>query len=165
MDINTLEKILIENCKPPARIAVLGSGNYLRADDFLGVTIIQNLKEQLKNDSILLLEAETAANEFFPTILEWKPTHLIIIDAADFKAEPGTFNLIKREKMVTYTLTSHKRALTLLIDLTKHYFPDLKFIIIGIQPETIDFKIGLSHSIKETVQKLTKLLISVLSCL
>ncbi len=163
MDLGNLKELLSTICKKPARIAVLGVGNYLRADDFLGVALIQHLKERIQQESVLLLEAEIAPSDFFPTILEWNPTHLIIIDATDFKKPPGTLNLIERTQIANFVLSSHKQALTLLIDLLSHYLPDLKIIIIGIQPESIAFEIGLSRSVEEAIQKLTDLLVSVLS--
>ncbi len=163
LDFTNFERLLSNICKPPARIAVMGIGNYLRADDFLGVTIIQKLKEKIKSDSVLLLEAEIAPTDFFHTIQEWNPTHLIIIDASELKAEPGTLKLIKREQMATFTLSSHKKALTLLMDLLSVYVPNLEIIIVGIQPETIDYKIGLSQPIQKTVDKLSEMLVSFLS--
>ena len=163
MELTELEQFLSNICKPTARIAVLGIGNYLQGDDFLGVAIIQNLKEHIQKDSILLLEGEIAPIDFFPRVQEWDPTHLIIIDAAEFQAKPGTFNLIDHEQMARFTLTSHKRALTLFIDLLTVYLPDLEIIILGVQPELIDFKEGLSQSIKQVVQVLSNLLVSVLS--
>ena len=163
MDLNSLEEALTDFCQPPVRIAVLGIGHYLRTDDFVGVAIIHELQKEIQKDSVLLLEGEIAPIDFFPKIQEWNPTHLLIIDAAQFNAKPGTFNLILREQMATFTLSSHKRALTLLIDLLSIYLPDLKTMIIGIQPETLEFEIGLSQTIKETVQKLSALLICVLA--
>ncbi|NVM53665.1 MAG: hydrogenase maturation protease [Candidatus Helarchaeota archaeon] len=165
MNLLELEKVLLNNFKAPARVVVLGIGNALRSDDFVGVAIVQKLRERIQKEAILFIEAEIAPSEFFPEIQEWNPTHLLILDAADLKAKPGTFNVIAREQMATFTLSSHKRALTLLIDLLSHYLPNLKITILGIQPASTEFNIDLniSQPIQEAIQKLTELLTSVFS--
>lgn len=155
MELTIVEKFLTEICTPPARVAVLGTGHYLRSDDFLGVKLIQNLQEKVNNESVLLIEAETAPNTFVPLILDWKPTHLLIVDAAALGLKPGAIQIIKREQMATFTHSSHARALTLLIDLVAHYLPKMEIHIIGVQPVTIDFEIGLSPIIEEVVERLT----------
>ncbi len=142
---------------------MMGIGSYLRADDFLGIKIVQNLKESIQNESVLLLEVETAPNDYFHMIEEWKPTHVIIVDAAEFKAKPGTIDLIKREDMADYAISSHKRGLTLFLDFLAFSFPDLEVTIIGVQPESIDYHIGISPSIQEVVSKLSGLLSTALS--
>jgi len=165
VELADLKEILTQICAPSARIAVMGIGNRLRADDFLGIKVIQNLKAKVQNDSVLLLEVETTPNDYFHVIESWNPTHLIILDAADFKAEVGSLRLIKREQMADYAISSHRRSLTLFLDFLAFSFPDLPVTIIGIQPESVDYQIGISEPVQEIIRKISDVLANTLACL
>ena len=165
LELTKLEEILSTFLRKPARVAVVGVGNSLRSDDFVGVAVVQKLKQKVQKDAVLFIEADTAPTSFFHEIQEWNPSHLLIIDAADFGADPGAVNLIKREQITTFTLTSHKRSFTLLIDLIAHYLPDLKIEILVIQPLSVEFnaEINISPNIQDVLEKLVNILELILS--
>jgi len=65
---------------------VLGIGNPLRGDDAVGLRIIQNLMGKVPDD-VLLLECEMVPENYLSKIEQFKPTHVLMVDAAQLNEE------------------------------------------------------------------------------
>ena len=76
-----IETELREWFRGAERIVVAGIGNPIRMDDFAGVKIVQDLKGQV-SDKVMLIECETVPESFIQQIIDFKPTHILLIDAA-----------------------------------------------------------------------------------
>ena len=63
------------------RVVIAGIGNQIRMDDFVGVKIAQDLRGKI-SDNILLIECETVPESFVQQIIDFNPTHVLLIDAA-----------------------------------------------------------------------------------
>lgn len=162
-----IEKILIEKINSNSRVAIIGIGNEFRYDDIAGLQLVRNLKKKLKNlepkIEFLLVEGETAPHLFFNEIYDWNPTHLIMLDAADLKKDPGTIEIIQKEELPYVSISSHSGSKQLLLDFLNASILNLEIIIIGIQAENIIFEKGISETVKMAVNKLTESFIKLLS--
>lgn len=76
------------------RVVVAGVGSSLRKDDFVGVEIVRNLRDKVSK-SVRLIECETVPESFIKPISEFKPTHVLIIDASLLNLKPGSSKLIE----------------------------------------------------------------------
>ena len=76
-----LEKDLKNWLVNAKKIVIVGIGNPIRKDDYVGLKIVENLKGKL-SEKVLLLEAETVPENYLLDIEEFSPTHVILIDAA-----------------------------------------------------------------------------------
>ena len=77
----------LSDCK---KLIVLGVGNELKSDDGVGPFIIKQLKDQnIENENMLFIDAETVPENFTGKIRKENPTHLIIVDACLMNAQPA----------------------------------------------------------------------------
>ncbi|MDP2922244.1 MAG: hydrogenase 3 maturation endopeptidase HyCI [Candidatus Omnitrophota bacterium] len=135
-----LENKLKSNLKNARRIAVLGVGSELRADDAAGLVVAEYLQNNFKTNhrQLKVFLGATSPENLTGEIKNFKPTHLIIIDSADIGAKAGTTVLLKPQALGGISFCTHQLPLQILADyLVKSL--GCKIIIIGIQPKTLTF--------------------------
>ena len=79
------------------KLVFLGVGSPLRADDSIGLFIVEELEKQLSgitDKELRCFLGESAPENFSGAIREFAPDYLVIFDAAEFDATPGSFRLI-----------------------------------------------------------------------
>jgi hydrogenase 3 maturation protease len=94
-----VERELREWFRGAGRVVVVGVGNPIRMDDFVGMKIVQDLKGHVDADRVMLIEAETVPENHIQEIIEFKPTHILIIDAAKMGLKFGEVRLMNPEKL------------------------------------------------------------------
>ncbi len=150
-------KIWLSNAK---RVVVAGVGNPLRKDDSVGVEIVRNLKKKTSKH-IYLIECETVPESFLEPIIKFKPSHLLIIDAALLNLEPGSSRLIKPNRAAGVPVSTHALPLHIFSEyVTK--MTNAKVALLVIQPKATDFGEGLTKELQITVEELTELLLKAL---
>lgn len=142
------------------RVSILGIGNMLRSDDAIGVVLVQLMQRKLL-DGVNLLNCETVPENFIGQVEAFQPTHVLLIDAAEFGGAPGDARLFSPESVVGITLSTHAISLSLLAriieDRTK-----AKVRILGVQPKLLEFGETLSPELKEASKGISKALIRML---
>ncbi|MDD1673001.1 MAG: hydrogenase maturation protease, partial [Methanomicrobiales archaeon] len=79
-------------------IVVVGCGNPLFVDDGFGTAVIEELQQLQLPDNVKVIDAGLGAPHFIFTLLDEETTKkLVIIDIADFGAEPGNVTTIPIE--------------------------------------------------------------------
>ncbi|RJS88264.1 hydrogenase maturation peptidase HycI [Candidatus Bathyarchaeota archaeon] len=141
------------------RLVILGIGNPLRGDDAVGLKVIQNLSGRIPGN-VLLLECGMVPENYLSKIEEFNPTHVLMIDAAHLKEEAGASRLISIEEIAGTALSTHTLPLSFLAEIIKQNIgADVK--LLGIQPESIEFKEGLSPKLQEVSRKIADLLMKI----
>lgn len=145
------------------KLVILGIGNELRGDDFLGSLASIKLTQLFQDrDDIVVFDGGTVPENFTGAIKKEKPTHIILLDAADMGKRPGFIKIIKKDEIAQYHLSTHAMPLSFLIkyleDSTK-----AKIILIGIQPKEMELINQLSDEIGESVGLLIDLFDRLLS--
>jgi len=137
------------------RVVVAGIGNPFRRDDFVGVKIVRNLQNKV-SDSVFLIEAETVPESFMQQIANFKPTHILLVDAGIINKEPGTPQLADPTQLIRKTsISTHTLPLRIFCDyLTQTTAAKIALLI--IQPQDTSFGEGLTLKLKETATNLTK---------
>jgi hydrogenase 3 maturation protease len=143
------------------RVVVAGIGNPFRRDDFVGVEIVRNLQNKV-SESVFLIEAETVPESFIVPITEFKPTHIILIDAGIMNQKPGTAKLADpKQLMRKSSISTHTLPLRIFCDyITETTGAEIALLI--IQPQDTSFGEGLTPKLRETATNLTKLLLNIL---
>jgi coenzyme F420 hydrogenase subunit delta len=78
------------------RIVIVGCGNPLYADDGFGPAVIEELYQHALPPGVKAIDAGTGGNEYVFSLLDPLITrYLIVIDAADFRAPPGTLKVLE----------------------------------------------------------------------
>ena len=136
-------------------IVVVGCGNPLFADDGFGPAVVEELKKIQLSDRIKVVDAGLGGPHFIFTLLDEEITKkLIIIDIADFGAEPGTICMFRVEDLPagsyrdahSWDLTEPLQRLKDGIDIT----------IVGCQPKRVtapEFELGLTEEIQNAIPR------------
>ncbi len=135
-------KILKQKLNNARRVAVLGVGSELRGDDIAGILAAQQIEKtitkQTTSPKIRVFIGETAPENLTGEIKKFQPTHLIIIDAAEFNKEPGHIEIMEPETIGGTSFCTHSLPLKVIIGYLLESFK-FQAIIIGIQPKTLVF--------------------------
>lgn len=149
------------------RLAILGAGSVLRADDGAGVYIVENLQEAFgdKNPQALLFcNGETAPENFSGKIKRFMPTHLLVIDAADVGKTPGDIVEIRPGDVGGPTFCTHMLPLRVMIEYLARE-TGAQVTLLGIQTKDITFDGEMTPEVQGAVDELTAALERVVSLL
>jgi hydrogenase 3 maturation protease len=135
-------KILKKKLHNAQRVAVLGVGSELRGDDVAGLLVAKQIEKTIAKQTTLLevrvFIGETAPENLTGEIKRFKPTHLIIIDAAELNKEPGHIEIMEPGTIGGTSFCTHSLPLKIVIGYLLESFK-FQAIIIGIQPKTLTF--------------------------
>jgi hydrogenase maturation protease len=123
---------------------VLGIGNTLLTDEGVGVHVLQALESELANwPDVTLLDGGTLSFTLAGPIGD--ADALIVVDAANIKAEPGEWALLKGDAMDAFLMgnrksTVHEVGLTDLraIAMLAGHWPE-KRAMLAIRPDVVDW--------------------------
>ncbi len=140
-------------------IVVVGCGNPLFGDDGFGPAVIEELQKQQLPDNVKAIDAGLGAPHFIFTLLDVETTRkLVIIDIADFGAEPGTVTLLPVEALPP---GSYRDAHSW--DLTEplHRLKDrMAITVIACQPGSVaDFDMELTEEVKQAIPKAVQIVL------
>lgn len=139
------------------RVVVAGIGNPIRRDDFVGVKIVQDLEERV-SDKVSLLECETVPESFMQEIVDIKPSHVLLIDAAILGLKPGEIRLIYPEQVSDFpAITTHVLPLRIFCEYIAKMIK-AKIALLLIEPENTDFGEGLTPITQDVAKKVVTVL-------
>ena len=122
-----------------SRLAILGIGSELRADDIAGILVARRLKMALGGrKDILVIEGGSAPENFTGEILRFRASHLLVVDCAELDAPPGTVRLFPVEEMGGISSSTHSLPLSIILSYLQGSCP-CEALVIGIQPKTLAF--------------------------
>jgi len=144
------------------RVVVAGIGNSIRRDDFLGVKIVQDMQGKVPKN-VCLIECETVPETFMPEIIDFKPSHVLLVDAALLGLKPGEIQLVFPEQVVAFpAVTTHFLPLRIFCEyITKMTGAKIAFLL--VEPENTEFGEGLTPKVQAVADKLTGNLIDLLA--
>ena len=141
-------------------IAVFGIGNTLLSDDGVGVHVINRLRTECRfPEYVELIDGGTKGLDLLP-LFEGRDK-VLIVDAANFKKEPGTIDMVEGDKipafLVSNKLSVHQIGLpdTLFAARLMDLMPQ-EICLIGIQPKTMETGTELSDEIKSQLDPLVE---------
>jgi hydrogenase 3 maturation protease len=142
------------------KAALVGIGNPLRGDDGVGVRIVELLQEDGPRN-VLLLNTETVPEAFTGKVVEYNPTHVLLLDAANFRGEPGDVKLIESSKIGGQALSTHSLPLTIFIVYIEKTLGS-RVLLLGVQPRNIEYFTEMSREVKKTAEEIADLLRKIL---
>jgi hydrogenase 3 maturation protease len=154
-----LSDLLEGRLEGATRLAVMGVGSELRADDAAGLLVARAIARALPGRSdLLVVEGHSAPENFTGEILRFEASHLVIVDCAELGEAPGTLRLFPSEEMGGLSSSTHSLPLSIVIAyLDRHR--SCETIVIGIQPKTIAFGERATEEILRAVDHVAGLLI------
>jgi hydrogenase 3 maturation protease len=138
-----LAKQLRHSLQGAERVAVLAIGSDLRGDDAAGLLAADELEALLSNpqspvrnpqSAIAVFRGHTAPENLTGAVRKCRPTHVILIDAADMGLPPGAVAVIPwRTAGSDVGASTHKSPLALLATYIEESMA-ATVVVIGIQP-------------------------------
>lgn len=134
-------------------VAIIGIGNIMRGDDGCGPKVIENLKK--KNIKAHLFDCGTVPENYIFPILSTSCDTIILIDAADFGAMPGSIKALSLNEISGTGLSTHNSSIRLFTDLLMTGKDNLNIFAVSMQPKKIAFGEALSDEVKSGIDTLT----------
>jgi len=142
-------------------VVIAGIGNEIRMDDFVGVKIIQDLQGKV-SEKVYLIECETVPESFMDEIVELKPSHVLLIDAAILELKPGDVRLYDAEKVTNIpAITTHMLPLRVFCDYITQ-MAQTKLALLLIEPKNTDFGEGLTKEVADSADRVVGVLLKIL---
>jgi len=141
------------------RIAILGIGNDLRTDDGLGPFIVNNLRT--KHPDVFIENVGSVPEAFARPLAEFGAERVIMVDAADMRKPIGHVELVTKDRIGGIAISTHSMPLSFLMQ----YLEDStngKTILLGVQPQNIQFGEGLTPIVDDIARKLISTIDSIL---
>ena len=108
--------------------------------------------------SVFLIEAETIPEGYIQQIIEFNPSHILIIDAGLIKKQPGVFKIISSSHLSRKTsISTHTLPLRIFCEYLKKT-TNAKIALLIIQPKDVTFGEGLTPTLKKTAKTLSNLI-------
>jgi hydrogenase 3 maturation protease len=144
------------------KVVIAGIGNPIRSDDFVGTKIVQDLVGKV-SENVLLIECETVPESYLLDIEEFKPSHVLLIDAALLDLAPGEACLFSPEQVAGFSaVSSHVLPLRVFSEYLKQS-TGAKIALLLIQPKNVEFGEGLSLEVQVAAERIARLLLDLLS--
>jgi hydrogenase 3 maturation protease len=161
-DNYSVQDTLEEWITDAGKVVVAGIGNPIRRDDFVGVKIVQDLEGKVSKN-VSLIECETVPESFMQEIVDLKPSHVLLVDAAILDLEPGETRLVFPDQMTDFpAITTHVLPLRIFCEyVTK--MAEAKIALLLIEPENTEFGEGLTPILQAAAEKITKILLELFS--
>jgi hydrogenase maturation protease len=141
----------------PDRLLILGLGNLLCADDGLGVAAVQRLWDLYEApEGVRILDGGTLGLALLPYVEDAE--RVILIDAIRDDAAAGSFVRLEGDEVapaVEHRLSVHQIGVADLLDGARwrQRLPST-LVLLGLVPESIELRFGLSPSVKRRLPEL-----------
>jgi hydrogenase 3 maturation protease len=154
-----LQNALKEWLANSERVVVAGIGNPIRSDDFVGVKIVQDLQGKMPK-KVYLIECETVPESFLQPIVEFNPTHVLLIDAAILGLKPGEIRLVNPDQMAAFpAISTHMLPLRIFCEYITSTTTKAKIALLLIEPGNVEFGEGLTPEVQAAAEKITEMLL------
>jgi hydrogenase 3 maturation protease len=143
----------LEKCRG-LRTVILGIGNTLKGDDGAGP---EHCRRLTGRTGAKVIDAGTVPENYIGPVVKKAPQSLLVIDAIDFGASPGTIRILAPEALSSLSGSTHTPSPRLFINLVRKDVPsDVSFI--GIQPAQAELGQPLSPEVEQAVELLADIL-------
>jgi hydrogenase 3 maturation protease len=140
------------------RVAIVGIGNELAGDDGVGMHVVRALGARAgARPDLLVLETGTAPENFTGPLRRFGPTVTILVDAADLGERPGAVAWADWQASDGFSASTH----TLPPSVFARYLIEAlgsRVLLLGIQPEALDFGQPPSPAVEAAVEPAVALL-------
>lgn len=123
--------------------------------DKLNVDVNESLIERL--DKTFFINGGSVPENFTGLIRKINPSHIIIIDASLMNMEAGEVNIVNKDNIADISISTHSMSLAYLIRYLE-LENEFNILFIGIEPESMELSFELSDNVKESSDRLIKLL-------
>ena len=137
-NMKELDEKLLEKLKDANKIVFMGIGEEKLRDDAVGPYIISELLPYT-NDKYLFINAGIDPMSRIDEVIEFQPSHLVLLDTCTLNKPPGTVAIIERSQIQELVpISSHTIPVHIVVDLINKKLTNLDVFMIGFVPESLD---------------------------
>lgn len=136
---------------------IVAIGNVLKGDDAAGPLVSEQLIGKICAE---LIDAGTVPENYIQSIIKKTPQNLLIIDAIDFGASPGTIKIFKPEQLSSFVFSTHTLSPRLFVDMVCQSI-EVDVYFVGIQPAQTQLGQSVSPQVAHAVQQLSRTLVRI----
>jgi hydrogenase 3 maturation protease len=149
---------------------ILGIGNSLNGDDGIGTYVAQRILHHLQGaegdpeqaeaagtGGIVAIDCGTTPENYTSVIRRHRPERLILVDAAYMGLGPGSYRVIPAQEIGVMHVSTHDVPLSVFVSYVGEFCRDV--VLIGIQPQRMDFGTALSHAVRWGGDEVARLII------
>lgn len=131
-------------------VVVVGIGNRLRGDDAAGCLVAGRLQE---TPLATVLMGEEAPERLAGQIAEARPDVIVLVDAVDLGARPGSCALLEEDQLLAYMPSTHRLPLGILMRLLQ-WETAADVLLLAIQPGELALGAPVSPQVQAAVTAL-----------
>ncbi len=136
---------------------LMGIGNDLRGDDGVGVYVAREFKKICPAEWDVIVAGEVP-EDFTLDIKKSRPELLVLVDAAIMGLKPGEIRRVPVKKISRVAFSTHGMPLSLFLDYIEEYVGS--FVLIGVEPRSMEFGSAMSDEVVRAAHKLLEILAS-----
>ena len=120
----------------------------------MGVLLVRSLQVICTgNTDLLLVEGGIAPENFTGRIRRFKPDAVLMVDAADFGAAPGSVRQLEMNEMDGFSASTHTLPLSVLASFLRAEM-GCEVISLGIQAQTVQFGQVVTLPVKKALREI-----------
>ena len=129
---------LLKKVRDANKLAFVGIDEEKLSDDGVGPYIISELLN-FSNEKVLFINAGIDPMSRIEEVIEFHPSHLILVDTCTLNKPPGTVAIIERDTIKEVVpISTHTIPIHIVVDLIVEKLPNLNVFMIGIVPESLE---------------------------
>ena len=137
-------------------ILVLGIGNLVMRDDGVGVRVVQELQRSFRfPENVKVVDGGTLGLDLLPLLED--ATHLILVDAVEIGAKPGSLIRLTGQELpiaLQTKLSPHQMGLKDLLAVSElmGHSPG-EMVLIGVQPRSVEMGVELTAEVEVMLEE------------
>ena len=146
------------------RLVILGVGNPLKGDDAAGLLCVEQITKRVPatvRPGVRIFRTYDVPENYTGKIRKFKPTRILIIDAALAGLKAGDIFILEKEKIAIEEISSHKIPLMVLISYLEQSI-GCKVTVLGIQAKDLSFGAPVTPIVKTAVKTVADFLAAAL---
>jgi len=136
------------------RVVVVGIGNPLFGDDGAGCALAQALARVPGLDAV---QAEDVPESYVAKLADGAPDVVMLVDAVDLGAPPGSVAVLGPEEMARYQPSTHRVPLGLIAEFVRRE-SGADVLVLGIQPGRVQLCAAMGPEVRRAVESLAALI-------
>ena len=144
-DLNNLSKQLGK--LNLTKTVIVGIGNTLKGDDGAGPQLCNILRDKIAAE---IIDVGSTPENYIAKIIKMSPEKLLIIDAVDFGAAPGTVKIFDIKDLGRFLFSTHSLSPHLFVETIRSEI-NVDVTFIGIQPANLQLNQGLSKQVSDAI--------------
>jgi len=157
-------KIHLQNrLQSSRRIAIVGIGAEVRGDDVCGMLIAQHIEKHLsrRTSHIKVFLGSTAPENLTGEIRKFKPTHIVMIDAAQIKGVRAQAILFTPQEMDEVSFCTHRLPLSVMAAYLQQSL-SCEVMCVGVRSRSTAYNGPVSPEMKKRIKEVTAIMVDVL---